>query len=65
MEFFVKWKGYRSSSNTWEPYSSFHQDPETLNEYLAKADFESTKVKKDVLIYTVLINWSLKIAWFI
>lgn len=38
LEFFVKWKGYPSSDNTWEPYSNF--DPVSLDNYLAKANIE-------------------------
>ena len=33
IEFFVKWKDYRESENTWEPYTNL-RDNEVLHDYL-------------------------------
>ena len=33
IEFFVKWKDYPESENTWEPYTNLH-DNEVLRDYL-------------------------------
>lgn len=45
MEFFVKWKGYPSSKNTWEPYSSFNAI--TVDEYLASAPIDKADEEND------------------